>query len=306
MRIFYFSPEMEKPSGGVQVLFNHVRLLNKHNFDAQIIYPHKKPQTPFQDNTVPSTRLKNITPQKGDHFVIPEGFIVPQLMSLPFEKHIFFQSILYIFENSHDKDFRKKISPENTFCCSKMIQETLRDKLSLNPSLIPNSLNNTLFSPNEEKTDTLVYMPRKNPFYVKTALGLFTNAYPEYANLEFFPIVDMTQDEVATHFARAKVFLYTSLFEGFGLPPLEAMLSNTLVVGSHAFGGREYVNNDNGFWTELGDVVTQAEYLKKAFDLWKYDTPAREKMQKAGRLAAAKYKEKIQENALLAYWNKRK
>ncbi|MCO1603826.1 glycosyltransferase family 4 protein [Desulfosporosinus nitroreducens] len=52
-----------------------------------------------------------------------------------------------------------------------------------------------------------------------------------------------TDHELAQLYAEADVFVYTSYFEAFGLPPLEAMACGTAVVTTDCGGNRDYVSN---------------------------------------------------------------
>ncbi|MCO5388071.1 glycosyltransferase family 4 protein [Desulfosporosinus sp.] len=52
-----------------------------------------------------------------------------------------------------------------------------------------------------------------------------------------------TDQELARLYAEADLFVYTSYFEAFGLPPLEAMACGTAVVTTDCGGNRDYVRN---------------------------------------------------------------
>lgn len=52
-----------------------------------------------------------------------------------------------------------------------------------------------------------------------------------------------TDQELAQLYAEADLFVYTSYFEAFGLPPLEAMACGTAVVTTDCGGNRDYVRN---------------------------------------------------------------
>lgn len=52
-----------------------------------------------------------------------------------------------------------------------------------------------------------------------------------------------TDQELARLYAEADLFVYTSYFEAFGLPPLEAMACGTAVVTTDCGGNRDYVRS---------------------------------------------------------------
>jgi glycosyltransferase involved in cell wall biosynthesis len=62
-------------------------------------------------------------------------------------------------------------------------------------------------------------------------------------NNKHISVVSLHPLELAKAYARADVFVSTSIFEGLGLPPLEAMASGTPVVTTDSVGVMEYAKN---------------------------------------------------------------
>ena len=75
----------------------------------------------------------------------------------------------------------------------------------------------------------------------------------------------LADDELPTLYAAAAVFAYPSLYDGFGIPPLEAMAAGTPVVASTA-GALPEVLGDAALLVDPTDEEALAEALQAAFD----------------------------------------
>jgi glycosyltransferase involved in cell wall biosynthesis len=84
--------------------------------------------------------------------------------------------------------------------------------------------------------------------------------------------------------AAADVVAYTSIYEGFGLPPLEALASGTPVVATRA-GALPEVLGDAPAWAEPGDPASVAAALRSVLD----DPDRATAIVEAGRARVAAY-----------------
>ncbi|MGE5550847.1 MAG: glycosyltransferase family 4 protein [Bacteroidota bacterium] len=91
-------------------------------------------------------------------------------------------------------------------------------------------------------------------------------------------------DEYAKILSAADIFVFASLFEGFGLPPLEAMSCGTAVVCTDSGGIREYAQHGlNCLLVPPGQVDPLANAVLRLID----DQPLREALGANGVLTAA-------------------
>ena len=92
------------------------------------------------------------------------------------------------------------------------------------------------------------------------------------------------EDELPLWYNAARLFVYPSLYEGFGLPVLEAMACGTPVITSTAASLPE-VGGKAAMLVAPQDVGRIAEEMQRLFD----DPQRRMEMRAAGRIQASRF-----------------
>ncbi len=100
--------------------------------------------------------------------------------------------------------------------------------------------------------------------------------------IEWHPF--LSQEELVRRYARASVFLFPSFSEGFGYPPLEAMLAGTPVVSSRASCLPE-VLGDAALYADPDQPAQMAEQMARILE----SPPLAAEMADRGRAQAARY-----------------
>jgi glycosyltransferase involved in cell wall biosynthesis len=107
----------------------------------------------------------------------------------------------------------------------------------------------------------------------------------------------VSDELLAEAYVGAKLFVYPSLSEGFGIPPLEAMSLGCPVLASRG-GSIPEVCGDAPFYFDSEDQGSFARELLRAVN----DQPARERAVEAGRVVATRYSwERCGEQTLALY-----
>ena len=168
-------------------------------------------------------------------------FIYKFLTKLSYQKnHSFFFNSDYTYEMflkvSKRDDIEKKI-----------VHPAINYKLFYPPKM-----------PKNNEPLTIAYIARKHPLkrfddFIASFKRLDTNLKVyviSHDDLSSFDTKDFTQicpkddSEIADILRQSDIYVFTSLWEGFGLPPLEAMACGCAVVSSDAKGINEYAKDE--------------------------------------------------------------
>ncbi|HGY55934.1 MAG TPA: glycosyltransferase family 1 protein [Caldithrix abyssi] len=309
MKIFYLCPDVPFPSGGVYVIYKHVRFLREAGYEAYVLHFKKpfKPQWFAYD--LPVLYLNDNPPlEPGDAIIIPEGFpeVMKKFASVPLRKIVFALSHSYIFdklppgENWNDYNVEAVLTPSPT------IRHFVQMSMGIDfVSLIPPGLDATLFYPQKEKELQTVYMGRKDRLG-ETVHKIILSRRGSASDIPFIKMNDLPLKEYAALLRRSKVYLTASPLEGAHISVLEAMACGCVCVGFHGLGGRDYMvaegRGQNFILVENMDYIALAEKLEEVLMALKNDPDHFAALSENARLTAATYTEESERRALLDFW----
>jgi hypothetical protein len=189
------------------------------------------------------------------------------------------------------------------FCCGDVIARYLLDVIGEpRAPIVHNGVDVALFKAAAAKTRQIAYMPRKMAKEALHIQATFRRLYPRWADVVWVPIEGVAEPEVARIMGESEIFLTLGRMEGLGLPPLEAMAAEALVVGFTGDGGAEFATPQNGWWVGADDWMGCAAALDQALTLCA-DRPAAAADRRAqGLKTVSRYTLEEMERELLAFW----
>ncbi len=308
-RILYVNHDNPSPAGGVRVIYRHVSLLVKNGYPAFVVHfkPENRP-TWFKSDASVIFAADGLGLAPDDIIVIPEDHAqaLNAFAAAPVTKFVFCQNHFYVFDGLGEGRNWADFGVSGVFCCSRVIQDFLTSVLGLPQApVVPNSIDRSLFRPGEQSADgriRIAVMPRKMARQLTFIHRLFIRLCPDADRVVWLAIDGVKEAQVAETLGRSTIFLSLSRYEGFGLPPVEAMACGNVVVGFHGYGGLEYATPENGYWCPEGDLVECARTLSRVVSLALKDGDELAKVRQAGLETAAGYSIEAQERALISFW----
>jgi len=306
-RILYVSHDSAVPSGGTKILYSHVQHLVRHGYPAFIVHNQADFTLPWMRSTIPTLYVeKGFDLLPGDVVVIPEdhGSALEAFRTTPVKKFVFCQSYIYVFGPLRDDRSWGHFDVTGVFCSS----ETVRDfiQLAFNRRDVPivhNGIPLDVFKPAPKKLQ-IAYMPRKRFAELEFIKNLFPRLNERHRDIPWVPIENADEATVARVLGESAIFLATGLYEGFGLPPLEAMACGCLVVGFHGYGGLEYAKPKNGFWCQEGALIECTRTLARVVSLIDEDREEIRQVREAALRTAGEFDSGRQERELIDFWEK--
>ena len=306
-RILYINHDNPVPSGGVKVIYSHVSLLVKNGFPAFVVHNQTGFRLPWFDCDVPILYAgSSLRVSPNDIVVIPEDHkeALKAFKNIPARKYVFCQNHFYVFRGLQNGDSWNDYGILKIFCCSDIISKFIQSVFEYTEApVIHNAIHLDIFKPRKKKLQ-IAYMPRKTPGEPDFIRNLFYRLYKQYKQIPWVCIDRVNETKVAEIMSESAVFLSTSVYEGFGLPPVEAMACGCIVVGFHGNGGLEYASKDNGFWCEGNDIIECAKTLGHVISLINNEDEKISKIKSHALKKASEYSFDRQEKELLNFWGK--
>ena len=232
--------------------------------------------------------LEDCTPlsvNPEDFLIIPEGFpdVMKKTMQVSCKRIVFAQSWFYVLNAMQPGEKWQHFGIQDVISASDAISEYLQSVMpGLRTKQFKQGINREIFKVPAKKSDKMPMVAfsasrgPENKLKTYNIIKTFYAFYPHLKWVRFQELVGLDREEFAERLAMCAFHLYTDDIAGFGTAPLEAMACGTHTVGWASFGGKEYMNNDNGFWCNNGDIFQTAEILGIAIDKWlngDMDTP---------------------------------
>lgn len=214
----------------------------------------------------------------ADLLVIPEIF-ASQLMELPssIPKLILNQNSFLTFHgltiNSNGQDHSAVNSLLNTYYRSGVIGQLANSPYGETyqqwafPGIPIRALELAVDVPTSvpelhDRDQLLVYFPRKSGDICEQVIGILRNR-GKLDGWRVKPLENLSEDAVQQLFRQARLYIASSLQEGLGLPPLEAMANGCPVVGFPAWGGDAFLTDTVSRPVRTGDVLALAQTVEE-------------------------------------------
>ena len=229
----------------------------------------------FADGRTQSCIPLNVSPE--DFLIIPEGFpdVMKKTMQVPCKRIVFAQSWFYILNAMQPGEKWQHFGITDVMSASDAITEYLNSIMpGLNVKGFKQGINREHFKVPAKVSDKLPMVAfsagrgPENKLKTYNIIKTFYAFYPHLKWIRFQELEGLDREQFAERLASCAFYLYTDDIAGFGTAPLEAMACGTHTVGWAAFGGKEYMNEENGFWCNNGDIFVAAEILGIAIDKW--------------------------------------
>lgn len=291
----------------MKIAFMHVATLRKNGIDAAILDVHPDPKGNFFfSSDVPVEQLS-----AGSRFSASDVIVIPEAWHrelqiferLALRKIVFCQNHFNVSFGLGERRDYSSYGVQTVFCCSNVIAEFLKSTLQLTGvPIVRNGIDRSLFRPAENKHLQIAYMPRKMRQEALFLIDTFKRRSRRFASTKWISIDRKTENEVATILGESSLFLSLARMEGFGLPPLEAMATDTLVVGFTGDGGADYATRDNGLWCAAEDWSCCLTALETALTWCEAQSPELRRRLAAGRQTVSAYSLAQMEADLVAFW----
>lgn len=333
LTIGYFIPH-HNLTGGVKMLLEQMRHL-QNNGHHIVAYYRGEDGEPVIPNWFPLSVSKEILVPQGESIlpyldgcdIAVAGWLeqLPELAGAAIPVMYWEQGSEWTFGDRLTPFIRQHLQhfysqPVALASVSPIVAKVLEVRFRKKSTVLPNGVDVDFYYPGESPNDNVILLVG-NPnlefkgfdVAVRTLLRVWGAGYrfrvkwitPVPVKLDAIPfpfpieyVINPTQPELAELYRSADIFLFTSWYEGFGMPPLEAMSSGLPVVCTRCGGTEVYTEEGvNAMLANPGDVQGLADGVK-----YLLDHPAeRNTLSQRARSTAMQFSSKVATDRLEQY-----
>lgn len=302
--------DVSHPAGGMRKLYRHVDVLNANGIEAFIV--HQQPGfrcTWFANNTAVtnSSSPQHWPPRPEDVLLVPE-FLAWQFVALAprAPRVIFSQNAFQTFENAKDP-FRVIPYVQPDVRATIVVSDESRRYLEYafpghRVFRIHYSIDPALFYYEPNKKRQIALMPRKNEFEMKQ-VAMLLECRGLLKDFSIARIHDQSQEQAAATLRESMIFLSFSTYEGWGLPPMEAMACGCITIGHDGGGGREFLREPYATPVAPEDVLGFTSTIERVIRQLNQDPrPLLEKARAASQFVLSTYTPQREEQDIVRTW----
>jgi hypothetical protein len=295
-----FHPQKRYPTGGVQVIYQHVGMLQKHGVEAHVVHLGDFRVDWFEHAVEPITiDQAKIRIGQNDVLVVPER--IPQWANeFSCRRKLAFVQNWGLVENAVGRGDYADFGFTGVVCCGSYLKNWMETHTALPIWMVGNGIEQEKFKPEpaNRRPGSLLYLRRKPTWILgDQALRLLSPHLRRTLRVIVLPHYQ-TQHQMIEAYQQADIFVPLGFPEGFSLPPLEAMACGCAVVGFSGGGGLDFMKDgQTALVVPDGDVAMLAQAVERILT----DSELREKIRRNGMVEARKFGSRAMEENLMRF-----
>ena len=311
MKVFYYCPNLNHPSGGMGVLFKQAKILADNGYDVTLLYEGQGEFNPtwmdFDISDITKVKINGIGSLRIDSkdlLVIPEGFgnIIESTKNMKCKRVVLAQSWIYILNSMSQPKSWKESNITDVITPSPNLKNYLDEIMpGLNVQTYNYSINTTYFNKNLQKQPRICFSTRgqESEMKVMSIINIFKAISPKFKHIPFLHLRGYDKATFSKLLSESTFTLYTDEIACVATLPLESMAANTHVIGWD-MGVKDYaVDNENMFMVTNGDCLALAKKLKEVVEKYFNDELDENKLFSNYEKTLSLYTEEQEKNRIL-------
>lgn len=267
-RVYFLTPDFNEPAGGIKVIYRHVDILNEAGIDAAVLHQRKGFRCSWFDNDTKVADVSSSTVGPGDVLVVSELHVDNLIGLRPGIRHVVLNQSGYRTWTHRGDLVAEHYSSSPDLLGIVVVSEHSTQMLEYafperQIRRVYNGIDGKVFHPpSGAKRRQITYFPRRGQEDLELVLNMLRGR-GVLQGWDVIPLKGLSQETLLERLQASRITLALSWWEGFGLPPAEAMACGNYVIGYHAFGGREYMRPEFSCPVDVGDVLAVASAVER-------------------------------------------